>query len=617
MSRFYIKCIGASGPKVEYSQVTFDAGVNILHGPSNSGKSYVISCINFMFGASEVPFTRASTGYDTIHMTMESLDGRTVQMSRRIIDDKNGKKSDVGENLVAVVSNFDEVGSYDYSISKLEYSDMLLKLMGIDERRQIISTQSFDTQNLTNRSFLHSYFIDEDNIYEKIPAFDVPRHSKITACLTALHFLFTGEDLQEIVPAESKKDRELKAAKKNAVIIYINEKIQDLTKKRGILEEELAKVEDTDVESKMEATLEEIASIERQIYEATERSRKLMEEIFAVSSKLEEATYLRERYKALRTQYNSDVKRLRFIIDGEAKGSQRKKIVKCPFCDSSMQDKPKQRIAYAQASQVELDRITMQLDDLKEAEKDIQQEIRVLEAQLQELNKQNNEITIMISRGLKPKAAQLREMLESYKRIVQIKHELSAVNTLSTDLNTDAFEREMEEEGEKVVFKPMDHIDMERWKQWSDTFEIIVKECNYPNCGTARISPDTYDAIVNGKHKSDEGKGYRAFLNSIVLFSLMKTLEDGGAYRPAMLILDSPILTLKEKVRKDELADPGMRTSLFRYMVDNCGDNQIIIAENEIPSAVDYSTARLIEFTQDETQGVYGFLKSVRNSVDS
>ena len=79
-----------------------------------------------------------------------------------------------------------------------------------------------------------------------------------------------------------------------------------------------------------------------------------------------------------------------------------------------------------------------------------------------------------------------------------------------------------------------------------------------------------------------------------------------------MLILDSPILTLKEKVRKDELADPGMRTSLFRYMVDNCGDNQIIIAENEIPSAIDYSTAHLIEFTQDETQGVYGFLKSVR-----
>lgn len=616
MSRFYIKSIGASGPKVEYSQVMFDAGVNILHGPSNSGKSYVISCINFMFGASEVPFTRASTGYDTIHMTMESMDGRSVQMKRRIVDDTKGKKSDVGENSVSVASNFEEIGSYDYSISKMEYSDMLLKLMGIEERHQIISTQAFVQQNLTNRSFLHSFFIDEDNIYEKIPAFDVPRHSKITACLTALHFLFTGEDLHEIVPDESKKERELKEAKKNAVIIYINEKIQDLTKKRGVLEEELAKVDDADVESKMEATLEEIASIERQIYEATEQSRKLMEEIFAVSSKLEEATYLRDRYKALRTQYNSDMKRLRFIIDGEEKATQRKKVVKCPFCDSSMQDKPEQRIAYAQASRVELDRIVLQLDDLKEAEKDIQQEIRVLEAQLQELNRQNNEITLMISRGLKPKAAKLRNMLESYKRVVQIQHELSAVDALSVDLNSDVFEREMENESGNLVFHPMEYIDMDRWKQWSDTFEMIVKECGYPNCSTARISPDTYDAVVNGKHKSDEGKGYRAFLNSIVLFSLMKTLEEGGAYRPAMLILDSPILTLKEKVRADEMADPGMRTLLFRYMVNHCGNNQIIIAENEIPSAVDYSAARLIEFTQDETQGIYGFLKSVRNSVD-
>lgn len=31
MSRFYIKGIGASGPKVEYSQVMFDAGVNISY----------------------------------------------------------------------------------------------------------------------------------------------------------------------------------------------------------------------------------------------------------------------------------------------------------------------------------------------------------------------------------------------------------------------------------------------------------------------------------------------------------------------------------------------------------------------------------------------------------
>ena len=84
MNRFYIKSIGASGPSIEYSQITFDAGVNILHGPSNSGKSYVINCINFMFAAKEAPFTISSTGYDTIHMTLESMDGFILQMKRRV-----------------------------------------------------------------------------------------------------------------------------------------------------------------------------------------------------------------------------------------------------------------------------------------------------------------------------------------------------------------------------------------------------------------------------------------------------------------------------------------------------------------------------------------------------
>jgi hypothetical protein len=585
--------------------------MNILHGPSNSGKSYVIGCINFMLGASEPPFIRADTaGYDTIGMTMESLEGHTIQMTRKIVD---GVKTDSGANSVEVVSTFPGVESGDYSISKSEYSDMLLKLMGIQERHKIISTQEPKPQNLGNRTFVHSYFIDEDNIYEKIPAFDVPRHSKITACLSALHFLFCGNDLNQYLPEVSKKEKELREAKRDAVIIYINEKIQYLAEHRLELEEELASVDDTDIDLKIEGTVQEIANIEKEIQDASDKSRKLMEKIYSVSSKLEEATFLRDRYKSLKTQYSSDIKRLKFIIDGEDKRGSRKKVVKCPFCESEMDEKSPKRISYSAASEKELDRITLQLQDLKAAEKDLKEEITTLEDLLRTLNEQNKDILQSISRGLKPKAEQLREMLESYKRIVRIKNELSAVEALSVDLNTDAFNREQIEESDTPKFNIMDHIDMERWKQWSDTFEAIVKECKYPSCNSARISPDTYDAVVNGKHKASEGKGYRAFLNSIILFSLMKVLEDGCAYRPAMLILDSPILTLKEKkkIRPEELAEPGMRESLFRYFVNNCGDNQVIIAENEIPASVDYSSANLIEFTLDQTRGRYGFLQTV------
>ena len=129
MSRFFIKQISVTGEKVLFSEVSFNDGVNIIYGPSNAGKSYIINCINFMF-AGDPPFTKSSTGYDTVTMTMESDDGYAIFMTRKIIDGKNGE---VGENSVEVISNYPNVESGPYSISKNEYSDLLLKLMGINE----------------------------------------------------------------------------------------------------------------------------------------------------------------------------------------------------------------------------------------------------------------------------------------------------------------------------------------------------------------------------------------------------------------------------------------------------------------------------------------------------
>ena len=50
MSRFYISQIAVSGDSVKYSTVDFKDGINLIVGPSNTGKSYIIACIDFMMG---------------------------------------------------------------------------------------------------------------------------------------------------------------------------------------------------------------------------------------------------------------------------------------------------------------------------------------------------------------------------------------------------------------------------------------------------------------------------------------------------------------------------------------------------------------------------------------
>ena len=52
----------------------------------------------------------------------------------------------------------------------------------------------------------------------------------------------------------------------------------------------------------------------------------------------------------------------------------------------------------------------------------------------------------------------------------------------------------------------------------------------------------------------------------------------------------------------------------MRYIMDHCGENQVIIAENELPENVDYSKANQVNFSMEDGEGLrYGFMRSVRN----
>ncbi len=86
----------------------------------------------------------------------------------------------------------------------------------------------------------------------------------------------------------------------------------------------------------------------------------------------------------------------------------------------------------------------------------------------------------------------------------------------------------------------------------------------------------------------------------------MKYLSDKGKYAPGILIIDSPILSLKE--REDGIATDTMKEALFQYLLNNMNDGQVIIIENDIPD-LDYSSANVIRFTKDQSTGRYGFLE--------
>lgn len=163
----------------------------------------------------------------------------------------------------------------------------------------------------------------------------------------------------------------------------------------------------------------------------------------------------------------------------------------------------------------------------------------------------------------------LHDELDRYRSLVEMRQEFTILDSLHEDLQNDPYGR-ITEEDDSPNFDVKRMFKSDYSANLSKEVGIAIKRCKYPDYRIAALLSKSFDVVVNNKDNRYEEKGYRAFLNSIFAFTLMKFIERDGRHAPRTLILDSPILPLKEGdgVR---LTD-NMQASLFSFMIDNCGD---------------------------------------------
>lgn len=593
MFNFYIKELSLSGNNVETSSLDFTNGLNIICGPSNTGKSYIAECLDFIFGCDSKDFRIGKeTGYDCVNMEVFTDEGN-IYLERKF-----------GENNIQVSSFNPHIDSGKYSIkkSKLYISNLWLKLMGIDSPPDIIKKETFERQLLTLRSFLHIFLIKEDNVFQQNSIMFQKSNFTRTAILSILLYLMTGDSFKDANPHEEKK---IKEARKNAVIKYINDNLNSLAARKT----ELIKTETPNVEiiqAKINSILDEIAETEGEISIAVTRSKFLSNEIYTLGEQLAECNMLHNRYKVLRSQYRADIKRLTFIVEGELHKEEIPEALSCPFCNGML---PKlEEKSFIEAAQVELQKIIFQMKDLDDAEKDIVSEKLILEERSNELTMERSKIELLINSELQPRVDALRKSLYEYKRSIEINNESSIIQRFEANMIEDLINIQIIEDPE-AKYKPKEYFNQDILTKLNEILTKILESCNFEEFSSAYFSLDSFDVVVNGKAKFTFGKGYRAFLNTAVALTFKEYLSEYGKFSPGMLIIDSPILSLKEK--SDEKASDSMKASLFKYLVDNQSNGQTIIIENDIPD-IDYSWANVIRFTKDKYYGRYGFLTEIQ-----
>lgn len=433
---YYVKKITMSGKGVETSSLDLYPGVNILYGSSNTGKSYAAECIDYVMGNEDTRIDD-NKGYENIHIELD-VDGSYLSMDRKL-----------NETVVHVSSAVEGIETGEYTLSgNNRISHVWLKLMGIDSRHRINKSAHCQREELSNRAFDQIFVIKEKKIDAEGSVLLPTEHSREPVAKSALLFLMTGEDYDD---GQDYDKPDIHKAKKEAVISFADEQLQTIQQQEKELELSPDMETPAQIEKRMAIILAEIDHTESEIQALIEENRIIGTRVYEIDQELTENKVLENRYKALQSQYRSDLKRLTFMVEGEhftKMGMARPQ--ECPFCGNPLDSEKED--SCVKAAIVEVERITPKIADLKSVQKSLRKEITEKESEREGLQVRMAELESKVREELQPKVDQLRDELTKYSLTLTVLSKRTAYETISGKIreNLNAFKSRPEPPSFKI-----------------------------------------------------------------------------------------------------------------------------------------------------------------------
>lgn len=595
---FYIKSIKSVSNDGIESKIDFIDGFNLVHGPSNTGKTLILKSIDYLFGAKKI---EGLANQKYIEMEIDCKPG-IVQLKRNIKEKKS---------KVQVISNVRNIESGEYSTgrAKRSLSDLFLKLIGIEDLPiKIVTNENFETHNLTWRTFLHMFFLRESEVFREESILDAKPNSANTAFRSALLFLITGQNQYHLEKEESPESIKLK---NQAIKNYVNKKLIETSELESKIAEPIKGINKQDVEKRLHDALLQINYNNAKLNKLVDENKNLTRENNVLFNKREENSLSIRNFKELVKQYEIDASRLSLIIDGQEPFHNHKKETTCPFCDSRIID---------ENSSFDLDSIIREYENLKIKSDDLIETISFLieegnaiDYKLEKNQKVINENSTQINDILNPSIQKLKRTIRDYNSFFNLLTKKETLQKMVSNWNQDLSSMDDKEISDNK-YKPLDRFPENFFKTMSNILKDLLEACSYPNFNTARFDKSTLDVVINGETKASQGKGYRAYLNSIAALATQEYLYKHGIYPTPFFIVDTPLLGLDEIIQEQK-ADAenvsNMRLSFYKHLVEIGNQRQVIVIDNnkDLPE-IDFEKENIhnIEFTKSKDVGRYGFL---------
>lgn len=611
MNRFYIEKLMVSGGGHHTSVIDFKPGLNFILGPSNTGKSLVMDCLDYMFGFTPKKnkpskIVDNNNGYEWITLQLATANG-TVILERKI-----------GESKITVSGSDPTVEHGKYSVghaAKKNINTVYLHLLGIDEPHSVCSAETGSkTQALTWRSMLHLFFLKQGDVARESSALLAPGSMGPTASAAVLLFLLTGQDANNLVQDE---DPKISEAKKKALIGYIQDKLREASNRQDEINEILISSNIVDPQASVEQVRKEIAELQKEINSATKESQQLMSEIYEWNGKLSEAKTVAYNFSVLHKQYQSDIRRIGFIVDGASTIQPTKRKVRCPICGEEtvrVHD-----TSFISASATELEKIQKHLAELSLAQHDINVQQEKIRGKIQELAQQKSVVDLHISE-LQEKLSSFETGLEYQLNFIRLKSELDVIRKNEIQYKNELFQKETEETAEPSKHNIFEDYSYDLIHGFEEKLKSILQDTKVGGADSVRVNMENFDIEISGLKKSvSMGGGFCGILNTLTTLAMSGYLIDLNRYAPGFYAVDSSLTQLSEAEYKEQSST--IKQNFIEYLIAHAKERQVIIVEQSkrmpfIPEDSDEKSVHVIRFSRNKNEGRYGFLNEVYNPED-
>ena len=603
---FKILSLSLEGKSLRPAVVNFTDGLNVITGASNTGKSFILNCIDYMFGAGEIPKSIPEAElYESVHLTIKTNgDNKKYHLKRAL--HKFG---------VVTVSSSDDTfilqPKLDSKSNKDNISLFLLRLTGLVNKK-VRTNKKNSTDNLSFRDLAHLCLIHEEKIItEKSPIF-TSRKTAETKAKSVFSLLLTNIDDSELIPIE---DDKLSKAKQTAKIELLEDIIQNFSSGKDFpnlleLKEQINRLElyyrsleNQTLPLKIKITLQE------------KERQKLWKNTQYLSSTLHTKKVLLERFDILGKKYKSDLERLNSTIEANTQ-LDGLPSTNCFFCESLPEHQKKTAVEQYDFNIIErsclyeIKSIEVLKKELNLTMNEVQEVIYQLNSSLDKQKLELESIESEIEDNLKPKINKIVSDMKSTQDTIFEKKDtlkdierLNYLNNKVVDIqNLVVTKTEPSYQNDVLINNKIEDLCKEieyRLIEWG-LFDNTRITFNYDS--------KIWDYIISGHERKTYGKGVRALTYTAFSLALLKYCIKKHLPHPGLVIVDSPLVVFKEPEPDIEGKEKNIKYNFFNDILLEFKNEQVIIFENEdVPENLK-SSMHIIEFTKNQNTGRYGFI---------